>query len=143
MALQNERNNLRTSVFEAVQMLTSLQNDHSTESSVLKSLAFQDMNEARLQYFQTVNLCSEDTPLPLECLNTSNEYIVVWLHCGDNLKDYIEADSKTKLERVFHQIQIFNSMKSCLDFLRQLDVTTTRLFLMTSCFYDGMVCRQP
>lgn len=140
MALQDQRNDLRVTFFEAAQIVSTLQNDDSMESSVLKFLALQHANETLLQYCQTENLCSEDTPLPLECLNTSNEYIVVWLHCGDDLKDYIEEDVKTKLEHVFHHIEVFKSMEDCVGFLRQLDATTTRLFLMTTCFYDGMVC---
>lgn len=142
MALQDQRNNLRTTVFESAQMLNGLQNDDSTESSVPKFLAVQNMIEASLDYFQTGNLCSEDTYLPLECLNTSNEYTVVWLHFGDSLVDSIEADAKRKLEQVFHHIEVFTIMENCLDFLHQLDVTTTRLFLVTSCSYNGMVCIQ-
>ncbi len=140
MALKEQRNSLRVALFETVQTLSTFQDDDSLESSFLKIGAFQHANEIFHQYIQTRNLCSEDVRLPLELVNVSNEYTVVWLHCDKDLDNNIKEDTILKLQYVFNHIEIFDSMEKCVDFLRQLDSTTTRLFLITSCFYDGMVC---
>lgn len=140
MTLRDQRNNLRTTLFEVVQLIHALQNEDSVDSSLLEFAAFQHAHESFLQYFQTENLCSEDVPLPLERLDESAEYTVVWLHCDKKLNNDIEEDALTKLHSVFSHVEIFDNMEKCIHFLRQLDSSTTRLFLVTTCFYDGRVC---
>lgn len=134
MTSKERTHNLHTALNDALDVLSTLQDDDSTESSILKFASFQHMSNAFHEYQNTRNQCCEDVRLPLEPLNTNNDYLVVWLHCDD-----IEEDTIKNLQYVFNHIEIFNSMQKCIDFLRQLDSTTVRLFLITSCFYNGMV----
>lgn len=140
MSLKKQCNNLQTTIFETLQTIMMLQDDESVVSSLIQAAAFEQTNNAFREHFQTGNLCSEDVNLPLKLLDASAEYTVVWLHCGAKLDDDTEEDAITKLHCVFNHVETFDTVEKCIHFLRELDANMTRLFFITSCFYDGMVC---
>lgn len=140
MALNNDINNVSEAFREMINILQSLTDDDSIEASIISCAAVENASTTFRQYFNTRNLCSGDARLPLEAVNANNEYVVVWLHPGGKLDDDIEDETIRNLQYVFNHIEKFDDIKQCIDFLRKLDSTTVRLFLITSCFYDGMVC---
>ena len=109
------------------------------ESSDFQSSKFDTATDSFQDYFRAKTSWADDSPLPLQRIEASLEYTVVWLHCGDDIASNIRKDTETKLRNIFINVYIFCTMEECLHFLQQLDSSVARLFFVSSCFYNGMV----